>query len=106
MSARILPFAAYLGLLALGVALSWVATIVPELARFAKLVNLWLYPVKTAVVLGLLVYFWPRYVDLRGRVLAGAVEAMVVVSVGVGCLSRLGADGLVLGDPWGSNRVW
>ena len=83
MNARIIPFAVYIGFLALGAGLSWLAPSVPDLASWAERADLWLYPVKTAVVLGLLLYFWPRYVELRGRVVSGVGDALLAVGVGV-----------------------
>lgn len=44
---------------------------------------LWLYPIKTAVVLGLLIYFWPGYHELKGRMFNGAGEASVSLAIGL-----------------------
>ncbi len=83
MGPRIIPFAAYFAFLALGAGMSWLAEAVPRLAPFAEPAQLWLYPVKIAVVLGLLVYFWPRYAELRDRVVGGVGEGILAVGVGV-----------------------
>ena len=80
---RILPFAAYIAFLALGAGISWLAGPVPGSDSWAKTADLWLYPVKTAVVIGLLAYSWPRYEELRGKRFAGAGEVLLSVAVGV-----------------------
>jgi len=54
---RILPFAVFIGFLLLEELLSMLGVTVTD-AR-------WLYPVKTAVVGGLLAYFWKEYGELR-----------------------------------------
>ncbi len=83
MSSRILPFAAYLGFLALGQLIAWVAGTVPSGPAWTAHADLWLYPVKTAVVLGLLVYFWPTYKELKGKAFVIPQDLLWAVSVGI-----------------------
>jgi hypothetical protein len=45
--------------------------------------ELWLYPVKTVVVLGLLVYFWSSYQELQRPVFADIKEAGLGIGVGI-----------------------
>ena len=80
---RTLPFAAYVAFLALGEGIVWVAQSVPGLSHWAALANPWLYPVQTAVVLGLLLYFWPRYEELKGTVFKSGSEALLAFSAGL-----------------------
>jgi CAAX prenyl protease-like protein len=72
---RLLPFAAYLGFL--GIELS------PWGSDGSGHAYVWLYPVKIAVVSTLLAWFWPRYVELRGKFARNANEAGVIVLVGL-----------------------
>ena len=69
---RILPFAAYMAFIG-------VSSLLPASAGS----DLWLYPVKTAVVLGLLVYFWSSYQELHGPFFSDAKEAALGIGVGV-----------------------
>ncbi len=69
---RVLPFAAYMGFIA-------VSSIVPEDSG----ADLWLYPIKTIVVLGLLVYFWSLYQELQRPIFTDAREAGLSISVGI-----------------------
>ena len=69
---RILPFAAYMAFIG-------VSSLVPAGSGAER----WLYPVKTVVVLGLLVYFWSSYQELQRPVFANTKEAGLGVGVGV-----------------------
>ncbi|MDH5773506.1 MAG: CAAX prenyl protease-related protein [Nitrospirota bacterium] len=69
---RILPFAAYMAFIG-------VSSLLPE----GTCSELWLYPVKTAVVLGLLVYFGSAYSELHGPIFADAKEAAFGIGVGI-----------------------
>ena len=80
---RVLPFAAYVGFLALGEGITWLALAVPVLASWGPVADLWLYPVKTAVVLGLLAYFWPRYGELKDRSFSSVGDVLVAVAAGI-----------------------
>ena len=80
---RVLPFAAYMGFLALGEGITWLARAVPVLASWGPVADLWLYPVKTAVVLGLLAYFWPRYGELKDRSFSSVGDVLVAVAAGI-----------------------
>ena len=80
---RILPFALYMACLALAAGLAWVAQAVPALASWGPAADLWLYSVKTAVVLGALAFFWPRYDELKGRPFGGGGDVVRAVAVGL-----------------------
>jgi uncharacterized protein len=82
-AARILPFAVYLSFLA-------IVQVIPSLiassagqSGWAGPLDLWLYPIKTAAVLGLLVYFWPQYRELKNSILSGPKEAVLTITVGL-----------------------
>src|SRR5439155_8161412 len=82
---RLLPFAIYLFFLALAEVIAWVSAYLPALATLGQGANLWIYPLKTAAVLAVLVYFWPRYDELNRKrtvkpwdVLLAAVTGVVV----------------------------
>lgn len=62
---RVLPFAAYMTFIAVAALLAWMGEEAVLTASWERPLELWLYPVKTAVVLGLLLWFWPRYVELK-----------------------------------------
>jgi CAAX prenyl protease-like protein len=79
-AARILPFAVYLAFLAIAQVIPSMATTNPSDNSH---IDLWLYPIKTAAVLGLLIYFWPQYRELKHNVIDGPVEAIVTVAVGL-----------------------
>jgi CAAX prenyl protease-like protein len=60
-----LPFAVYLGFLAIAQAVAWLSPLVPAIATLESTSDLWLYPLKVSAVLSLLVYYWPRYDELK-----------------------------------------
>jgi len=78
---RIAPFAVYVGFIAAAQSVEWVATVVPGLRPWIPLINLWVYPVKIAVVLGLLAYYWPCYDELTPKRQAWTHG---VIAVGIG----------------------
>lgn len=80
---RILPFATYLAFLGLADGVAWLSTALPALASWKPTADLWLYPVKTAVVLGLLAFFWPRYDELKGRPFGNGSEALFAAGIGI-----------------------
>jgi CAAX prenyl protease-like protein len=82
-TARIAPFAAYLSFVALGEILQQLPRFQPEAASWSAGAHLWLYPVKTVVVLGLLIYFWPRYEELHTWPVAGANDLWLTLITGV-----------------------
>jgi CAAX prenyl protease-like protein len=69
---RILPFAAYMAFIG-------VSSLLPVDAG----AELWLYPIKTVVVLGLLVYFWSSYQELQRPIFTDAKDAGLGIGVGV-----------------------
>ena len=80
---RILPFALYMTFLALAAGITWGSQAVPALASWGPAADLWLYSVKTAVVLGALAFFWPRYDELKGRPFGGGGDVVGAVAVGL-----------------------
>lgn len=80
---RILPFAAYLAFLALGEGIAWLAQTVPVLASWSTGADVWLYPVKTAVVLGILAYYWRNYEELKGKAFADGKNITLAVAIGL-----------------------
>jgi len=80
-AARILPFAVYLSFLALAEIIMWGST--GEEHGWVDHVDLWLYPLKIAAVLGLLLYFWPHYSELKGRIIRDRQEGILAITVGV-----------------------
>jgi CAAX prenyl protease-like protein len=80
-TARIAPFAAYLAFIAVGEVLQHLETLRPEAAPWSA-ARLWLYPLKTAVVLGLLTYFWKRYEELQTQAVVHRHELLITVLAG------------------------
>jgi CAAX prenyl protease-like protein len=69
--------------LALAAGITWGSQAVPALASWGPAADLWLYSVKTAVVLGALAFFWPRYDELKGRPFGGGGDVVGAVAVGL-----------------------
>jgi CAAX prenyl protease-like protein len=92
---RIAPFAAYMAFIAIADMLGRLGWSATEL--------LWLYPVKIAVVVALLIWYWPRYSELRGgRLSAMALLAAFVAGVAVFVLwINLDAQWMQVGVPAG-----
>jgi CAAX prenyl protease-like protein len=80
---RILPFALFMACIALESGLRWVSGLASAAASEHPPLFLWLYPVRTAMVLGALIFFWPAYQELRGKVWADWKEALLTFGVGV-----------------------
>jgi len=80
---RVLPFALFLAFIALESGWRWVSGSTSAAASGGTAFFLWLYPVRTAVVLAALVYLWPAYQELRERVCANGGEALLSAGVGV-----------------------
>jgi CAAX prenyl protease-like protein len=80
---RILPFALFMGCIALEALVRWLVgfSSAPDMGTSPAL--LWLYPIRTAVVLGALVYLWPAYKELRDSLCVTVGEALLVIVVGV-----------------------
>jgi len=80
--ARILPFAAYVAFLAITQTIpSWPVTFGNR--DWQDQVALWSYPVKTAVVLILLIYFRHQYDELRRRPLLDRTQAALSLGIGL-----------------------
>ncbi len=69
---RILPFAAYMSFIAL-------SSVLPEEPGW----EIWLYPLKIGVVLGLLVYFWKSFEELHTPMAVNIQEGVLAVGVGL-----------------------
>lgn len=86
MKARIVPFVTYLGFVGLEDALIWAAGEWPNHfgeGRWLEVFQLWLYPTKIAVVLGLLVYFWPSYSEIRTSLFARPRDWALALGAGL-----------------------
>jgi hypothetical protein len=71
--ARILPFAAYIGFVAL-------ESVLPEpVVSGGPLGGKWLYALQIGVTAGLLAWLWPRYEELRGNAVRPADWALAIV---------------------------
>jgi CAAX prenyl protease-like protein len=79
---RILPFALFMGFIALETLLRWAAGLTSAPDGNMAAVFLWLYPLRIAVVLAALVYLWPAYDELRDGVCRNFGEALLVLVVG------------------------
>lgn len=76
---RVLPFAAYMGFIALS-SLFVSSTADGTQSTF----DLWSYPIKTLVVAGILMFFWSRFHELKSPIFVNWQEALVTVGVGLG----------------------
>ncbi len=83
MDPRILPFAAYMAFIILAAGLAWLG----EQGQFSSSDlhrwELWLYPIKTAVVMALLITYWPRYDELKDGLLSNLAHLAEALAVGV-----------------------
>ena len=75
---RIIPFAVYMGF----IGLSPILTGLFSSAQGGETLDLWVYPVKTAVVGGLLLFFWLKFEELKTPVLANWQEGLWVLGIG------------------------
>jgi len=82
-AARILPFVVYLSFLAIVQVIPSITAANVSQSSSVGNIDLWLYPIKTAAVLGLLIYFWPQYSELKDRVIDGPGEAILTIAVGL-----------------------
>jgi hypothetical protein len=80
---RIVPFALFMACLAVESGIHWVSGLLATTASDHLTFSLWLYPVRTAVVLGALGYLWPAYRELREQICASWQEALLTLGVGV-----------------------
>jgi len=69
---RILPFAAYMAFIG-------ISALLPS----ATFLELWLYPIKIMVVLGLLIFFWASYHELQRPIVSNGEEATLAIGVGL-----------------------
>jgi len=105
---RLLPFAVYLFFLALAEVIAWVSPHFSAVAALGQWANLWIYPLKTAAVLAVLVYFWPCYDELNVKrtvttrdVLLAAITGVVVYVLWV----RMDWPWATQGQPGGYNPL-
>lgn len=83
MTARILPFVVYISFLTIVQVIPAITAANASQNSWAGYIDLWLYPIKTAAVLGLLIYFWPQYRELKDKVVHGVGEGILAVAVGL-----------------------
>jgi CAAX prenyl protease-like protein len=103
---RILPFALFMVFIGLESLLRWAAGLMSTADMGDSTAFLWLYPLRTAVVLGALVYFWPAYQELRNNVCSNPGEALLVLVVGglvYAAWVRMGWPWAMQGQPAGYN---
>jgi len=105
---RVLPFAVYLFFLALAEVIAGVSPHLSAVAALGLRANLWIYPLKTAAVLAVLVYFWPCYDELHVKrtlkprdVLLAAIIGVVVYMLWV----RMDWPWATQGQPGGYNPL-
>jgi uncharacterized protein len=79
----LLPFLLYMAFIALDTPLRWASSWFVSDAVAQELLPLWIYPVKTAVVLIALVWFWPAYKELHNRLVKTWQECLVISGVGI-----------------------
>ena len=79
---RILPFALFMAFIALDSGIRWVCSLTSSTEAGGSPVLLWLYPVRTVIVLGALVYFWPAYQELRNQICTNWGEALWTLGIG------------------------
>lgn len=84
---RVLPFAVYLGFIALSETVAWLSARVPAIAALASGSDLWLYPLKASAVLAILAYYWHRYEELKGW--KGLTPRNVVLALATGVVVYL-----------------
>jgi CAAX prenyl protease-like protein len=92
---RILPFAAYMAFIGIN-----------ELLPSESSSELWLYPIKIIVVLGLLIFFWASYQELQRPIVSNGKEAILAVGVGLVVYLlwvRMDWSWAVQGEPAGYN---
>ena len=80
---RILPFVLFMAFIALESLIRWLAGLAHASETVPSSTLLWLYPLRTAVVLGALLYLWPAYQELRDTLCSNMREALLVIVVGV-----------------------
>ena len=83
MAARILPFVVYLSFLAILQVIPSMTAASRTQNHWTTYIDLWLYPLKTVAVLGLLIYFWPQYQELKDKIINGYREAILTIAVGL-----------------------
>lgn len=77
---RVLPFAAYMGFLAIGSLNSWLGG---ESEDAAQTFDLWLYPVKILVVGVLLFLLWSRCEELKNPIILNFGEGLLALGAGL-----------------------
>jgi CAAX prenyl protease-like protein len=80
---RLLPFALFMAFIAVESVIPWIRSLTSSADTGSTLLSLWLYPVRTATVLGALVLLWPAYQELQGQTFANRGEILLAVGVGV-----------------------
>jgi CAAX prenyl protease-like protein len=101
---RILPFATYLLFLGLTAGIGWTLSLAPSLVSWTSWAGLWLYPIKIVAVLGMLLYFWPAYHELRDTKIGNLGEIVIAAGVGASIYFlwvRMAWPWAMLGQPTG-----
>jgi CAAX prenyl protease-like protein len=80
---RVLPFAVYLFFLALAEVIAWLSPHLSAVAALGLRANLWIYPLKTAAVLAVLIYFWPCYDELNVKRTLKPRDVLLAAIIGV-----------------------
>ena len=80
---RILPFALFMAFIAVNMSLDWFADGRPDAAAWKTQIELWLYPVRTILVLATLVFFWSQYEELKEGFVSNLSELTQAIGVGV-----------------------
>ena len=76
---RILPFAVYMGF----IALSSLVTVLFPADTQSQALEMWLYPLKILVVGGLLIFFWSQFDELKNSLVVSWKEGLSVIGVGL-----------------------
>jgi CAAX prenyl protease-like protein len=80
---RILPFALFMAFIAVNMSLDWFADGRPDAAAWKTQIELWLYPVRTILVLATLIFFWSQYEELKEGFVSNLSELAQAIGVGV-----------------------
>lgn len=102
---RLVPFALFMAFIALESGLHWLLS---PTASESPRPFLWLYPVRTVVVLASLIYYWPAYRELRQPLCLNGREGLLIAVVGVGVYLawvRMDWPWAMQGQPTGYNPL-
>ena len=80
---RILPFGAYMAFIAVASAVGWLGEQGVVSGDVQHRLELWLYPAKTLVVIGLLISYWNQYEELKDGLFSNPAHLAEAVAVGL-----------------------